>query len=159
MKNMKCEKCGKNVATYHYKSNINGKVTEMHLCPECASKAGIDNRFFGNTDNMFDSMFNGMFNGFFGNSRTDWLSPFGGFGGLGLMMPTMLMPKFELYVDDSSKVKDQKEVTEKTDVDPEMAKRRELNALREQMKNAVEAEEFEKAAEIRDKIHNMEKEN
>ena len=36
---MKCTNCGKNNASYHYRYNINGTVTEAHLCPECAAKA------------------------------------------------------------------------------------------------------------------------
>ena len=34
---MKCDRCGKNEATFHYKTNINGRVTEAHLCPDCAA--------------------------------------------------------------------------------------------------------------------------
>ena len=45
---------------------------------------------------------------------------------------------------------------EKAEVDPEIAKRREINALRHQMKMAARAEDFEKAAELRDKIRSLE---
>ena len=38
---MKCERCGKNEATFYYKSSINGKVTELHLCPECRGGARL----------------------------------------------------------------------------------------------------------------------
>ena len=34
---MLCNKCGKNQATVHYKQVINGKQTELYLCPECAA--------------------------------------------------------------------------------------------------------------------------
>ena len=44
----------------------------------------------------------------------------------------------------------------KTEADPEIVKRREINAIRHQMKMAAEAEDFEKAAELRDKIRGME---
>lgn len=37
---MLCENCGKRPADYHYKININGNVTEKHLCAECASALG-----------------------------------------------------------------------------------------------------------------------
>ena len=37
---MKCDRCGKNEATFYYKSNINGRVTETHLCPDCARAMG-----------------------------------------------------------------------------------------------------------------------
>ena len=35
---MLCEKCGKNIATTHIHSIINGVKTEKHLCAECAAK-------------------------------------------------------------------------------------------------------------------------
>ena len=35
---MKCEHCGKNEATFYYKSNINGVVKEVHLCADCAAE-------------------------------------------------------------------------------------------------------------------------
>ena len=38
---MKCQNCGKNEATFYYKSNINGRVMESHLCPECARQLGL----------------------------------------------------------------------------------------------------------------------
>ena len=37
---MLCEKCGKNTATTHIKTVINGNVTEMSLCGYCAAKEG-----------------------------------------------------------------------------------------------------------------------
>ena len=37
---MRCDRCGKNEATFYYKSNINGKVEEKHLCSDCAEKLG-----------------------------------------------------------------------------------------------------------------------
>lgn len=36
---MLCDKCKKNTATYHYKQNVNGQVTELHLCPVCAAES------------------------------------------------------------------------------------------------------------------------
>ncbi len=33
---MICDRCKKNVATTYIKTNINGNVTEKHLCSECA---------------------------------------------------------------------------------------------------------------------------
>ena len=35
---MRCDRCGRNEATFYYKSNINGKVTQIHLCPQCAEE-------------------------------------------------------------------------------------------------------------------------
>ncbi len=33
---MLCQVCEKNLATFHYTKIVNGKVTELHLCEECA---------------------------------------------------------------------------------------------------------------------------
>jgi protein-arginine kinase activator protein McsA len=41
-------------------------------------------------------------------------------------------------------------------VDEEMKRRREINILRERMRVAAEAEEYEKAAELRDAIKKLE---
>lgn len=38
---MLCEKCKKNTATVHYRYSENGNVTELHLCPECAKNEGL----------------------------------------------------------------------------------------------------------------------
>ncbi|MGE4484255.1 MAG: UvrB/UvrC motif-containing protein [Oscillospiraceae bacterium] len=149
---MKCEKCGKREANYYYSSNINGNVTEKHLCSECANEIGADRDFFSGMDRMFEDMFEGFF------GRSGLLSPSRGFS---FSMPTMLMPRIEFRLDDGSigagAPAPELKTGEKIDVDPEMQKRRELNMLREQMKSAVEKEDFEKAAEIRDKIRELEK--
>ena len=41
---MKCERCGQREATFYYQSNINGKVTQVHLCPDCAAELGYTSR-------------------------------------------------------------------------------------------------------------------
>ncbi|RPJ45928.1 MAG: hypothetical protein EHM19_04775 [Candidatus Latescibacterota bacterium] len=37
---MKCQECGKNDASMHYKEIRDGEVHEQHLCAECAEKKG-----------------------------------------------------------------------------------------------------------------------
>ena len=53
---MKCTNCGKNEANYHYTSNINGNVTERHLCAECAAGLGREYDLFDDFDNVKDSV-------------------------------------------------------------------------------------------------------
>ena len=36
---MLCDKCGKREATVHMMQNINGQVSEINLCSECARQA------------------------------------------------------------------------------------------------------------------------
>lgn len=51
---MLCEKCGKNHATTHIKTIVNGVVKEINLCAFCAAKEG----YSGNSlANMLASMF------------------------------------------------------------------------------------------------------
>ena len=35
---MMCDKCAKNEATFYLEQNINGKITKLALCPECAKE-------------------------------------------------------------------------------------------------------------------------
>jgi len=37
---MLCDACGERPATVHYKRIVNGKTTELHLCEECAREQG-----------------------------------------------------------------------------------------------------------------------
>ena len=146
---MKCEKCGRNEANYHYTSNINGKVTKMDLCSECAQKLGIEDNLFADADKYFED----MFDSFFSRSLGRMLSPWSRFD---MPIATMLLPRIEVRLENAEK--EETENKEEPKLDPAMQKRRELNMLREQMKKAAENEEYEKAAEIRDKIRKMESE-
>lgn len=136
---MKCEKCGKE-ANFYYRSNINGKVTTMNLCSECADKSGTHMGMM-DMDSVFDSMFRDMHSMFGG-----FMNPWRGFS-----IPS---PRIHILLEPSGEAKKAEPKTEQK-IDPEMAKRRELNALREQMNIAVQNEEFEKAAELRDKIKEL----
>jgi protein arginine kinase activator len=42
---MTCEKCHKNHATYHLTAKENGVMREAHLCEECARQAGVNLKF------------------------------------------------------------------------------------------------------------------
>lgn len=67
---MRCDRCGKNEATFYYKSNINGKVTQVHLCHQCAEELGYTDSFrsAGMTGGLFGDFFSrpfGMLEPFF----------------------------------------------------------------------------------------------
>jgi len=66
--------CAKKEATFHYRSNENGHVTEKHLCRECAEKSGFISKEsfdifqpFGMLDNFFDETGEGMLGGLLGS--------------------------------------------------------------------------------------------
>jgi protein arginine kinase activator len=170
---MKCDKCGKNEATFYYKSNINGKVTEAHLCADCARESEYAKEFgsgmdgfmsgfmgdFMNMDRFFSPMhsFAGSLLGdgrdFFGNAFGDLNSAF-----------TSIFPSLGAAEEDTA----EQAPSGATDrpvsgvtpiVSAEESKKlnsqRELNALRRQMDAAVKSEDFETAAKIRDQIKAM----
>ena len=59
---MKCQKCGANNANTHIKTVINGEFKEYDLCSECAKKMGYTN-VFGEMEDEFSS----FLGSFFGN--------------------------------------------------------------------------------------------
>ena len=52
---MKCENCGKNEVSFVYRSSINGKTEEHHLCQACAEKLGYTQKLFARRPSMVDS--------------------------------------------------------------------------------------------------------
>ena len=54
---MKCENCGKNEVSFVYRSSINGRTEEHHLCQACAEKLGYTQKLFNRRPSMRDSFF------------------------------------------------------------------------------------------------------
>lgn len=59
---MKCEKCGKNEATTHIRSVVNGVVREYNLCGSCAAEAGYTTHTHNGLAGMLSSMFGEFLN-------------------------------------------------------------------------------------------------
>ncbi|NLH01611.1 MAG: hypothetical protein GX488_06910 [Clostridiales bacterium] len=157
---MKCEKCG-NEAVFHYQSNINGEKSEYHLCANCARAEGFGEMLDFRPRSMFDNFwrdpFGGFMDGFFG-------SPFSpltdGFFGRRLFAPTLTLPSVNISVgwpEKTTECECGRSHNIPEDAGDEFRKKRELHALKHQLKAAIKAEEFEKAAELRDKIRELEK--
>ncbi len=51
---MLCQKCGKNIATTHIHSVVNGVVTELNLCNSCAENSGYGSL---NKNSLVDVLF------------------------------------------------------------------------------------------------------
>ena len=147
---MKCQNCGHNEANFHYTMNKNGAVTEKHYCTECAEKLAYSNGYFIETDKAFEN----MLSGFFGKSSIG-ISPLNRFN---FAIPAMIWPNSGSGAGGGETPQAAPEkAAPKVAVDPEMQKRRELNVLKEQMNAAAQSEDFEKAAQIRDQIRELEK--
>ena len=157
---MKCENCGKNEVTFVYQSNINGKVTEKHLCSECAEKLGYTQQIVAHSRSMMQNFFGGSLlgNGVF----DDFFSP------MPSLMGRMLEDPFDDFFADmpalgAAPAKQEEQKKEDDLVDREEQGRfaylRQMNALKMEMKKAVHQENFERAAELRDEIHKLESEH
>ena len=154
---MKCENCGKNEVTFMYQSNINGKITEKHLCSECAEKLGYTQKLAAHSQRMmqdFGNMFGGsLFGDFFtpvpslmGRMLED---PFDDFFS---EMPALCASPVEQEQQKADDLVNQEEQSR-------FAYMRQMNALKMEMKKAVHQENFERAAELRDQIHQLEAEH
>lgn len=163
---MKCEHCGKNEVTFVYQSNINGQVTEKHLCADCAAKLGFTQRIAASRQRMMNS-FGSLFSNPFGGLSDG----FDQFTAPRLSMPEQFRqmlgemfdnPLDDLFVDMPALGAPAK--TPEAEQEPQadqnrFARLRQLNALRHEMDQAVQTENFERAAQLRDQIRALEAEN
>ena len=142
---MKCENCGKNEVTFVYQSNINGKVTEKHLCSECAEKLGYTQKIAAHNRSMMQSFFGGSLlgNGFFDDFFAD--------------MPALRAAPAQQA--ESAQQERKKDDLVGKEEQSRFAYMRQMNALKLEMKKAVHQENFERAAELRDQIRQLEAEH
>nr|WP_325231155.1 UvrB/UvrC motif-containing protein [uncultured Oscillibacter sp.] len=153
---MKCENCGKNEVTFVYQSNVNGQVTEKHLCAECAEKLGYTQRLAAQSQRMMRGLFGGgLFDDFFTPvpsllSRMNRMleDPFDDF--------FADMPALGAPAEAKPEAPKAQETLLEQEEQNEISKKRQLNALRMEMQKAVQEENFERAAELRDQIHSLE---
>ena len=145
---MKCQNCGKNEATFYYKSNINGRVMESHLCPECARQLGLvqDMRrpmmsSFWDDDDFFTRPFR-------------MLEPLlGGFG-------SRLLTEFPEPVDVTQQARRAAEEPREANLvqgaaREKLSRPRPRHARETQLRHAVETENFEEAAKLRDQLRSL----
>ena len=133
-----------------YKSNINGKVTQVHLCHQCAEELGYTDSFrsAGMTGGLFGDFFSRPFG---------MLEPF--FSGLGSRMLT----EFPEPVDVLGQARESTPAQEDTgdllprDEQDALTRQRKRNALQTQLNLAVQEERFEEAAKLRDELKALEK--
>ena len=159
---MKCENCGKNEVTFIYQSNINGKVTEKHLCSQCAEELGYARELTARSRQFHDR----LNHGFFGRSLLDdFFAPVPSLWG---HMDRMLENPFDDFFaempvlgagkpDAAQEKKQEEQLVDGAERDG-FVRMRQLNALRMEQKNAIAQENFERAAELRDEIRRLESE-
>ena len=149
---MKCENCGKNEVTFVYQSNINGQITEKHLCSECAQKLGYTQQVAARSQRSFLDDFFSPMPSLFGRMNRLLEDPFDDFFA---DMPALSAAPVQTQEAQTQEKKDDLVGKEEQG---RFARMRQLNALRMEMKKAVHQENFERAAELRDQIRQLEAE-
>lgn len=150
---MKCENCGKNEVNFVYQSNVNGHVEEAHLCSECAEKLGYTRAVAAQSRRMMQNFFGGgLLDDFFSPQPYLLGSSFFGenlFDDFFRQMPALGAGTAEPQETQEKPLVEEKERSR-------FSKMRQLNALRLEQKAAVLREDFEKAAQLRDQIRQLE---
>ena len=144
---MNCQQCGIRDAGFHYQANINGARIELNLCVACAHelqgavRSGGAARLGGFADLFSGESFGGSLleQALFGDRR-------------GVSQPNRsgFMPPTPQVVPEPSEAKIPLEA------DVSLKQRRQLNALKAELAAVIEAQNFERAAELRDEIHRLE---
>ncbi len=165
---MLCQECRRNEANIHIVKNINGKQSELNLCESCARKKDeLDFSFEPqfSLHKLFTSMLN---QGLYGK-REEMLADdkscpscsltFAQFGQVGRLGCSACVPAFEDKLKPLLKRIHGGSVH--TGKVPEKARERvnilrELDQLKDDLQAKVQNEEFEQAAQIRDKIRVIE---
>lgn len=160
---MKCEKCNAREATFFYSSEINGERTQRHLCADCAREEGFGGALDYEPADMFGDMFGGLFGGMMRDFFTPQRSLMSAFGSFGLPMRSIMttsaaVPRVNIVIGEpgAGQVLEDSETKIPTDAGAEVKSRREAEALRQQLDAAVQAEDFERAIELRDQLRKLE---
>ena len=169
---MLCEKCGKNQANTLLKESINGNVSEIHLCEECAAELGYNNLFHNfnpfedmsvNLQGILGSLFSqglptqtiqsGRKCSFCGTTFEELAqSAMAGCANCYSEFYQELLPSIQ-RIHGKTRHVGKIPVT----AGREIKLRIELENTKQQLSDAVAAQEYEKAAELRDMIRDMEK--
>lgn len=159
---MKCEHCGKNEVSFVYRSNINGKVTEKHLCQDCAEKLGYSEKLLARQQRLMDSLW-GADDLFGGSLLGSFFAP--GRPLLGSMDRFFGEDLFDDFFREMPALGSQEKSAEKAEEKDQLVEEkersrfaaiRERNALKLEQRRAIREENFERAAELRDQIRALE---
>ena len=165
---MKCQKCGANNANTHVKTIINGEFREYDLCSECAHKMGYTNVFA-----EMENDFSGLLGSFFTNvlpARTQatrcefcgsTYSEIAKTGHVGCakcyeLFADRLYPSIRRIHGNTTHCGKNSPSAKAEKAKPEPTKEDKISQLKTELDKAVEQQNFERAAELRDQINGME---
>ena len=155
---MLCNNCGKREATLRYEENINGEKKKINLCKECSDNLGIFNMNF--MDNMLLSFFDEPI-GIGVKQLKEKICPkcgysFSDYANTGLLGCPECYETFEEKLEPALKKLHGKSYHVKSEIKRAKPKNK-LEELKQELEEAVQKEEYEKAAVIRDKIKDLKK--
>lgn len=166
---MLCPECGKRPATIHYTKIVNGEKTEFHVCEVCAQGKENYMQHFENGFS-FQQLLSGLLNFDLSHASSN---PSGmhmtadlqrcpncgltykQFGKLGRFGCSECYEAFQGYLDPLFRKMHGHTIHRgkiPNRAEGELKIRRDLERLKEELSRRVEAEEFEEAARLRDKI-------
>lgn len=166
---MKCQKCGANNANTHVKTIINGEFKEYDLCSECAHKMGYTN-VFADMDNEFSNLLGSFFGNvlpartqatrceFCGSSYSE-IAKTGQVGCANCykLFADQLYPSIRrIHGNTTHCGKNSGRAAAAEKKPAEMTKEEKLADMKKQLDAAVKEQNFELAAELRDKIKETE---
>ena len=165
---MLCQHCKKHEATTHIKTMINGEYAEYRLCPECAHELGYDHMFPD-----FSADFGGLLSSFFSNalpaisgaahcdSCGSTLNDIRSTGKVGCAdcydtFFNELMPTIRSIHGNTDHKGKHPGAIEYTVNEDEPENKDQLVSLKAELKQAIADENFERAAQLRDEIKELE---
>lgn len=165
---MICDECHERQATVLVTQIINGKKTEAHLCQECAQKhSGLG--FFTEPSFTFNNILAGLFEPESLQTGSIQVRPkvrcdncgltFADFRRLGTLGCSQCYTQFEALLEPLLKrIQGSTQHTGKLPARSGAAQlRRELEEARRQLRDAISIEAYERAAELRDRIKEIER--
>ena len=171
---MLCEVCGKNTATTYIKTVINGKVTEKHLCAQCAAKEGTGGFFTNPLSDMLTSIFGDEAPVGIGTQQKRCACCGSDFSDIVSTGKLGCSECYETFFDDllpyfkrihgsvrhiGKALPEKAEESDKENVKQEKKEKKTaaetLESLKEKLSELIKAENFEEAAVIRDKIKKL----
>ena len=164
----KCDKCGAENATTHVKTIINGEFKEYDLCSACAHKLGYTNVFAD-----MESDFSHLLGSFFGNVlpartqstrcefRGSTYAEIANTGHVGCancyqLFADRLNPSIVRIHGNAAHCGKHSKITAQAREERAETKEDKIKRLQSQLDEAIKQQEFERAAELRDQIREME---
>ncbi len=175
---MLCENCKKRTATVFYNENLNGKTRSYSLCGECAAKLREKGELeditsmIGSFADPFSGLHDDLFGGFFGMPKQKALgaakkcpdcgSTYAEIAKSGRVGCPRCYTVFREELAPS--IQSVHGTTTHTGTVPsrhraKMERAEQLKGLKRSLREAIQKEDFEEAARLRDEIHRLEAEN